>query len=1164
MKIRTKIIAINVVLVLLSVFIVGAIAWTAFSGFKDATVSRSSEALTLEAHRSLQEGARAERDHVLSLLRAGERDVLKLAESGNLRGYLLASTGENELWNRLALREVERIVDGLHTTCLTRDSLLKSNLESNMAVAERVLNQSGVVYASMDEQTTWKTVNQFTGEERVAILPSFYISLDAFAPNPSFETPSPVVDEVTKLVGGTCTVFQRMNEEGDMMRAATTVARKDGTRAAGTYIPATMPDGSSNAVVQALLEGKTYTGRAYVVDDWYTTIYKPLLGPKDKVIGALYVGVREHEDEALIQAVVETPIGETGYAFVVDSRGDVVVHPRKELQGKNIVADLGVKEMKELMEKRSSEKVRFLNYVFEGRKKYVAYRYFEPWDWILCAGGYWEEQIASLTESSKDLLVREMLGLYKAAVLEHGGRSLPMYRQIRYLDEKGREVVKVQEGELSRDLLEKGGTDWLRAASNAEPGKVYASRVEIAANTGKPEIRFASPVRANGAFKGVVAINMDWGLTRELFKDRVYGETGYPYIIDDEGMIVTHPRYTLLDRVLPPKDGGLALIIREKMIPGLEGVDRYSFEGMDKFVAFTPLKVGGFSYSAAVTGPVNEYLSVVEELEGTASRRFATVTRNVAGAALGIGLLSALLGFFFARRITGPLIGVTQAVKRMSKGDFSTRIEHRSKDEIGEMTEAFDEMARGQRKKLELAERIAEGDLAAEAGTASEQDPLGRALQAMTRNLREIIGRVNEVAAQVATGAMEVADASNSLSQGATEQAASLEEITSSVTEIGSQTKANAENADQANRLAVTAREAADEGSARMEEMTRSMSDIRDSSKEIVKIIQVIDEIAFQTNLLALNAAVEAARAGHHGKGFAVVAEEVRNLAARSAKAARETAQLIESSMSKVEKGNEVASRTAESFQQIVSEVTRVNDLLGEIAASSNEQALGISEVGQGLGQIDSVTQQNTANAEETASAAQELSSQAGELQSLMAHFKLDGAASGAGAPPSRRARELPPGDSESWGRFPAPQAPPASSDGKLLRWGPDLSVGVEAMDEQHRRLVDLVNTLYQAMRGGQAGEVLQEVLDELVDYTRTHFGREESMMSLHGYPELGKHRQEHEALVERVADLQERLRAGKAALGVDALNFLKSWLIHHIQGTDGKYGAFFNEKGVY
>jgi len=225
---------------------------------------------------------------------------------------------------------------------------------------------------------------------------------------------------------------------------------------------------------------------------------------------------------------------------------------------------------------------------------------------------------------------------------------------------------------------------------------------------------------------------------------------------------------------------------------------------------------------------------------------------------------------------------------------------------------------------------------------------------------------------QMASGAGQVTDSSQSLSQEA------------------SQTRTNAENANQANNLAVQARDAAGKGNAQMQDMVTAMAVINDASQKISRIIKVIDEIAFQTNLLALNAAVEAARAGKHGKGFAVVAEEGRSLAARSAKAARETADRIENSVGKAKNGVQLADTTAEALQKIVTSVGKITERIGEIAIDSKDQAERIYQINQELNQIDQITQSNTANAEETAATAEQLAGQTTYLEELLGNFKVD------------------------------------------------------------------------------------------------------------------------------------------------------------------------------
>ncbi len=347
----------------------------------------------------------------------------------------------------------------------------------------------------------------------------------------------------------------------------------------------------------------------------------------------------------------------------------------------------------------------------------------------------------------------------------------------------------------------------------------------------------------------------------------------------------------------------------------------------------------------------------------------------------------------FARSILGPMRRTVAMITEMEKGHLDLRLNLKQQDEIGQMAHAMDAFANSLSSEvIATLQKLADGDLTAEISPRDENDSVRGALNKTLADLNDVMAQIQVAGEQIDMGSSQVSDSSQALSQGATESAASLEQITSSLSEITSQTQQSAENATQANQLAINARSAAEKGNIQMGEMVGAMGEISAAGQSISKIIKVIDEIAFQTNLLALNAAVEAARAGQHGKGFAVVAEEVRNLAARSAKAAQETSDLIEGSVSKTSRGVEIAQNTASALDDISQGIARVTDLVGEIAAASNEQAQGIGEISKGLSQIDQVTQQNTATAEEAAAASEELSSQAEHLQSMLSNFNLKGA----------------------------------------------------------------------------------------------------------------------------------------------------------------------------
>lgn len=307
-------------------------------------------------------------------------------------------------------------------------------------------------------------------------------------------------------------------------------------------------------------------------------------------------------------------------------------------------------------------------------------------------------------------------------------------------------------------------------------------------------------------------------------------------------------------------------------------------------------------------------------------------------------------GLYIAKIISGPINVVVEAADRIANGDLNVALNITTKDEIGVLAQAFN---------------------------------------TMSDSLNQTMTSINQATEQVAAGARQIAASGEVLSQGSTEQASSIEEITASMSQVASQTKLNAVNANQANDLASEAKQQAVAGNGQMLQMIKAMDEINESSANISKIIKVIDEIAFQTNILALNAAVEAARAGQHGKGFAVVAEEVRNLAARSANAAKETTVMIEGSIKKVDVGTKIANETAAALAGIVDGVAKAAELVGDIAAASNEQATALAQVNQAIGQVSQVVQTNSATAEESAAASEELSGQADVMREHVRKFKL-------------------------------------------------------------------------------------------------------------------------------------------------------------------------------
>ncbi|HEY0846476.1 MAG TPA: methyl-accepting chemotaxis protein [Noviherbaspirillum sp.] len=360
--------------------------------------------------------------------------------------------------------------------------------------------------------------------------------------------------------------------------------------------------------------------------------------------------------------------------------------------------------------------------------------------------------------------------------------------------------------------------------------------------------------------------------------------------------------------------------------------------------------------------------------------------------AIGIGF-----AWLITHSITAPLNEAVAVASRVATGDLTSRIEDRSRDEIGQLFEA---------------------------------------LRQMNTSLGEIVGNVRVGTESITVASREIASGNADLSSRTESQASSLEETASSMEELTSTVKQNAENARQANQLVVSASDVAMRGGHVVGQVVDTMGSIKDSSRKVVDIIGVIDGIAFQTNILALNAAVEAARAGEQGRGFAVVAAEVRNLAQRSAGAAKEIKALISDSVEKVDAGSKLVDEAGKTMDEIVTSVKHVADIMNEITAASQEQSSGIEEVNRAIAQMDEMTQQNAALVEQAAATAESMQTQASALAQAVAVFKLHGggspaslsAPSAGSSSQSQQPGRLAPAKAKVTAQLKAGSMPPAST----------------------------------------------------------------------------------------------------------------------------------------
>ncbi|WP_411678049.1 methyl-accepting chemotaxis protein [Caproicibacter sp.] len=519
----------------------------------------------------------------------------------------------------------------------------------------------------------------------------------------------------------------------------------------------------------------------------------------------------------------------------------------------------------------------------------------------------------------------------------------------------------------------------------AKNGEVLTEPYQDAV-TNRQIISVVSPVYGEDGSTIIGAVGMDVTLDTlgKIVDGYKLGTNGFLILTSKDGMIVSSPDKSWNDKSM--SDAGL---------PGnlVSAISNRTA----KIITYPALEHTNYGYVSAVgktgwavtTGlPEDEYNSSTSSVQTTMALVY------------GISLiLLCILLVLISLSIVRPLKKLQGSAQKIADGDLEVAVDVRSSDEIGQVGAAVSNIV-GRLKEYiryideisSVLDRIAEGDLVYDLKCDYEGEfaRIKASLLHIRATLSDTFAGITQAADEVAAGSAQMASGSQALSQGATEQAASVEELSASVMEISRNVESNAEHAKEANGLSTGAAEQMRFGNERMARLSGAMEEIRESSGRISQILKTIDDIAFQTNILALNAAVEAARAGEAGKGFSVVADEVRNLAAKSSQAAKDTAVLIEASLQSVENGTSVAEETKESFSRAADSVHRTSQLMEGIAKTTAGQAGSILQIRQGLDQISATVQTTSATAEESAASSEELSGQAQQLKALVDKFKIE------------------------------------------------------------------------------------------------------------------------------------------------------------------------------
>ncbi len=769
------------------------------------------------------------------------------------------------------------------------------------------------------------------------------------------------VDHFSSVTHAVATVLVRKGD--DFVRVATSVKDEKGQRAVGT------PLAKDNPAVAKLLGGERYTGKINLFGKDFYAAYAPIKGKDDQVIGGLFIGIDvSAEISALRQQIKAVKVGETGYFYVLDGKpgkdyGNLVVHPAKE--GSNILAAKdanGHEFIKEILEKKQGT----IRYPWQNtelgdtapREKVVAFDTVPDWQWVIGGGTYVNEFEALSRTMQRFLLGMALVVILSLVALIYllvrklvrnplQEQVLPAFRALssgRYDNpleiSRSDEIGQVLQGlETMQNRLGFEVAESRRIADETTRIKFALDSVSIAVTV--------SDDRNNLIYMNKASTEL-WSRMADGIRNRhpdfsvetLFGGPVWRYFEDDASRQAFRAELTqqrIMDIVLAERNLHLTLgPVRNERGQYLGRVTQWADRTQE----------------IAVEKEIQDI--VLAASQGDLGKRLPLEGKTGFAEALTVGLNQLL------DAVSGALSNLERVLAALAKGDLTQTIDQDYEGTFGQLK-----------------------------GSAN----------ATVDNLKELIGQIKEAVDSIGTASREIAMGNSDLSQRTESQASSLEETASSMEELTSTVKQNADNARQANQLAIGSSGVASKGGAVVSQVVDTMASINESSRKIVDIISVIDGIAFQTNILALNAAVEAARAGEQGRGFAVVAAEVRNLAQRSAAAAKEIKALIGDSVDKVENGSKLVAQAGDTMEEIVTSIKRVTDIMAEISAASMEQSSGIEQVNLAITQMDEVTQQNAALVEEAAAAAESLEEQAQSLERSVSVFKLD---SGTRVAPSR------------------------------------------------------------------------------------------------------------------------------------------------------------------